>query len=100
MMKLRDLKDFPVRVRLLVTRKFTWVVEETGYEYTEKYSFREAWSIVGISSYNWWWVNRYGKLACGCTRNPLTRRMVLYLWGCPVHMPQVADLDKEGEAEE
>lgn len=44
---------------------------------------RVRWRLFGPKSYNWWWVKRWGKMECGCcTRNPLTRRQVLYSWKC------------------
>ena len=42
-----------------------------------------VWAVAGIHSHNWWWVRKYGKMSCGCTRNPLTNRFVLYVYECP-----------------
>jgi hypothetical protein len=51
----------------------------------EKYRRRDVWAILGPSSWNWWWVRRWGKQNCGCTKNPLTRRMILMVVDCPQH---------------
>jgi hypothetical protein len=80
-MKLKDFKAIPWRIQKLITRKFTWVSEEGSY--TSKEPFHITWAIVGIHSYRWWWVRKYGLLPCGCRRNPITRRFVSYLYGCP-----------------
>lgn len=81
-MKLRKLKHWPWRVRLLITGKSVWVSPE-GEETTEHLPWSTRWAITGIHSNNWWWVNKWGGQECGCVINPLTRRRVLYLMGCP-----------------
>lgn len=43
--------------------------------------------LRGRNSYRWWWVRRYGELPCGCTQNPVTRRRLLSIVGCYMHMP-------------
>jgi hypothetical protein len=86
-MNLNWIKSIPWRVRVLVTRTTVWGKEGEEQE-VHKESWRSAWAIVGIHSWRWWWVRKYGKLPCGCTRNPLTRRMVLFRWKCPVHFPE------------
>ena len=47
-----------------------------------KLSWGQRWAIAGIHSYNWGWVRRFGAMPCGCTRNPVTRRIVCYLVDC------------------
>lgn len=79
-MKWVDVRQIPWRIKILATRKLTWVDTETGEE--KKYSLGATWSIVGVHSYKWWWVRKYGQLDCGCCRNPLTRRFVTYRWRC------------------
>jgi hypothetical protein len=84
-MKWVDVKAIPTRVKLLVTRKFTWVDQEDGSERVVKESFSHAWAMLGVHSRNWWWVRRWGELDCGCTRNPLTRRVIMFDWECGEH---------------
>lgn len=83
------------RIRLLTPRvkllwKLEWVHDDGTIEATQE-KFGTVWRIAGVHSHNWKWVRKYGKLECGCTRNPITRRMVLFLWRCPVHMKDVDD---------
>jgi len=81
-----NLPALGARIKILITRRTRWVDEEYPDDVTiHRESWRTAWAIAGIHSYHWWWVRRYGKLPCGCTRNPLTRRLVLYRWRCEVH---------------
>lgn len=75
---------FP-RLHALLTGVVEWVDPETGQITAELYGWRDRWSIFGFHSYNWRWVRRWGKLECGCTRNPLTRRIVLIAPGCSAH---------------
>lgn len=50
----------------------------------ETMSWEMRWRLFGPKSYSWWWVRRWGKMECGCcTRNPLTRKQLLYAWKCP-----------------
>lgn len=69
------------RVKRLVTGEYTWVAEDGSTE-VDHYGWKDRWSIDGIHSWQWRWVHKYGQLPCGCTRNPITRRMVLYRWPC------------------
>ncbi len=86
-MNLNDIKAIPWRVRVLATRTTVWVWP--GEEpHVVKESWSGAWAIAGIHSYKWWWVRKYGNLPCGCTRNPVTRRMVLFRWKCAMHFPE------------
>lgn len=78
-----DYLNIPQRATILLTRRLVWVDCATGQEYPEKVSLSFAWTLVGVHSYKWWWVRRYGRLGCGCTRNPLTRRFVAYRYECP-----------------
>lgn len=74
------------RLRALLTGKVTWCDPDTGAPAeTDYFSWRDRWSIFGIHSANWGWVRRFGSMPCGCTRNPITRRMVLLSFGCPDH---------------
>jgi hypothetical protein len=74
------------RLKILITRRTVWLDLNSGeVDHVHHESWSWAWSIAGIHSYDWRWVRRYGRLACGCTRNPLTRRMVLYAWECREH---------------
>lgn len=73
------------RVKTLVTRRFEWKDLDSGEVEVTYEDWGTTWSLVGIHSYKWWWVRKYGKLPCGCTRNPLTRRMVLHRWRCERH---------------
>ena len=59
-----------------------WVEPETGKITVELYGWRDRWSIFGPHSFNWWWVKKWGRMECGCMRNPLTRRKVLI---CSAH---------------
>ena len=72
------------RLKALLDGKVTWVADD-GAEEREVLSWRDRWSLFGVHSHDWWWVRRYGKLHCGCTRNPITRRMVLFRMGCRSH---------------
>ena len=73
------------RLRILLTGRTEWVDPETGETEVRYDGLHFAWTIAGIHSYNWRWVRKYGKRDCGCTINPITRRRVLTLWGCPIH---------------
>lgn len=75
------------RLRVLATGNVVWVDSRTGAEDPEHFSWRDRWSIFGPHAYDWRWVRRYGKMDCGCTRNPLTRRMALYRADCLTHSP-------------
>ncbi len=70
---------------MLATRRFEWEDTETGEISVTKESWRDAWMIAGIHSYHWAWVRKYGKMPCGCTRNPVTRRRVLIAGECEEH---------------
>lgn len=72
------------RMKVLATGIVVWDNGD-GTEDIEWLSWRDRWSIFGVHSYDWWWVRRFGGLDCGCTRNPLTRRMVLYRAACRTH---------------
>lgn len=84
-MKIKDIKFLPRRIRYLVTRKVTWTDKETGKSETVIESWDTIWAMFGIHSYKWWWVRRWGKMKCDCLRNPLTRRIVLFRYGCEEH---------------
>lgn len=81
------------RLKVLATGKLTWV--GLNGDSTEYLGWRDRWDIVGIHSADWGWVRRYGGLDCGCTHNPLTRRLVLIRMDCAEHCclgPLQADL--------
>lgn len=82
------------RVRYLITRRLEWETGDGEINRVEKVPFRVAWKMFGIRSHRWSWVRRYGRLRCGCTRNPITRRMVLYAWRCPEHFPKLPGEDE------
>lgn len=73
------------RATHLVTRRYTWVADD-GQEIHTREDWDTAWAMEGPHTYRWWWVRRWGRLDCGCTRNPLTRRIVLYTMSCEEHM--------------
>lgn len=80
------MSDLIKRIKVLATGRVSWCDPHTGeVESDEKLSWRDRWAVFGIHSYNWWWVKRFGALDCGCTRNPVTRRVVLIRWRCPEH---------------
>lgn len=83
-MKMKDVKAIPWRIKLLITRVAEWQNEDGTVTPTRE-SRQMVWAMAGIHSRNWWWVRRYGKLSCGCTRNPLTRRMVFIRHKCEQH---------------
>ena len=72
-----------VRVRLLVTGRAHWTDQETGETVTTREDWGTRWALAGPHSFRWWWVKRWGRMGCGCTRNPLTRRIVLFRIDCP-----------------
>jgi hypothetical protein len=88
--KLRDLKAIPWRIKLLITRKI-----ELFPGYWSKESWAMAWAIAGIHSHKWGWVRRYGRLPCGCGRNPLTRRFVWYVYPCPEKHGYINNMEAE-----
>lgn len=73
------------RMRALATGKVTWVDTDTGEAETEYMGWRDRWTLFGVHSHNWRWVDRMGRMRCGCTRNPVTRRMALIAMDCPEH---------------
>jgi hypothetical protein len=73
------------RVKLLITGHAVWIDTKTKEEHPEHLDWYTRWAISGVHSHNWRWVHRFGKLPCGCTRNPLTRRMVLIRYRCSEH---------------
>jgi hypothetical protein len=78
-------KQLLSRLRILRTGICEWSDPDTGDIEVDFLGWRDRWSIFGVHSYNWRWVRRYGKQTCGCTLNPLTRRVVLVSWECPKH---------------
>lgn len=80
----KAIRGLAKRIQYLATRKLTWE-DENGKQVTVKESWRAVWAMFGIHSWRWKWVRKYGALPCGCTRNPLTRRIVLYRWRCEIH---------------
>jgi hypothetical protein len=62
----------------------------TGAPWDADLDWDIVWVIVKPTSSSWWWVRRWGPLPCGCTRNPLTHRMVLYRYPCETHFPRFA----------
>lgn len=78
-------KNGRARLNALLTGRVEWVDPEDGAFEVEWLGWRDRWSLFGIHSHTWDWVRKYGKMPCGCTRNPLTRRMVLINWRCTTH---------------
>jgi hypothetical protein len=72
------------RLKFLLDGKAEWIGDNGNVEVTQE-DWRTRWAIAGIHSNNWRWVRHWGKMECGCTRNPLTRRIVLYMAGCNSH---------------
>lgn len=72
------------RLKALLTGKVTWV-DPDGTEEHEVLGWRDRWSLFGVHPHNWRWVHRWGRMGCGCTHNPLTRRAVLTNIDCPRH---------------
>lgn len=79
------------RLRALATGKIRWVSED-GETEDETLPWKVRWQLFGVHSYNWSWVRRFGQLRCGCSHNPLTRRMVLTAMDCPQHGLDWAEL--------
>lgn len=73
------------RLAVLVTGRVTWTDTGTGESETEYLGWRDRWALFGVHSHNWRWVRRLGQLRCGCSRNPVTRRLVLITMDCPDH---------------
>lgn len=73
------------RLKFLATGKTTMTDNTTGEVTDIRLPMNWRWTISGVHSHNWKWVNRWGKEPCGCVRNPLTRRKVLVRGDCPDH---------------
>ena len=73
------------RLKFLANGNAEWVDQTTGEIDAVKEDWSTRWAIAGIHSNSWRWVRRWGEMKCGCTRNPVTRRMVLHLVGCERH---------------
>lgn len=74
------------RLRALCSPTIEWCDPDTGEVVeVDRVSLRDRWYLFGPHSYEWRWVRRRGGLGCGCTRNPLTRRMVLMRMDCAAH---------------
>lgn len=83
------MSELLARLRVLRTGVCEWVDPDTGVVEVDLLSWRDRWNLFGVHSYTWRWVRRFGKQACGCTLNPLTRRRVLTKMECPDHgVPQ------------
>lgn len=83
------------RTKTLITRKFKWITKE-GLRYTKK-SLQNGLGCCWRPFDNQWWVRKYESMSCGCVRNPLTRRMVIYRWRCPEHMREMDILNGKEE---
>jgi hypothetical protein len=62
------------RAKFLVTGNTVQTDTETGEKRPVHFNWSIRWAISGVHSHNWRWVQRLGKLSCGCIRNPVTRR--------------------------
>ena len=72
---------------LLFSRKTTWTWEDgEAKQETHRESWSTAWALIRPMLITFGpyykWINGRGKLDCGCCRNPLTRRIVLFTYGC------------------
>ncbi len=75
-----------------------WVDPQNEDEVEEEIlPWRTRWAVFGVHSYKWWWVRKYGKLPCGCTINPVTRRRVLTDIDCKIHGRWGGDLEEEDD---
>lgn len=79
------MKEFWYRLKMIVTGKIVWVDQDENE--TWEHNRRLAWRLAKPNLYNFWWVKKWGKLSCGCTINPITRRRLLTLGSCREHMP-------------
>lgn len=70
------------RSRMLLWPWWTWT-DADGAKVRNREPWSLRWAFAGIHSYKWFWVRRWGRMECGCTRNPLTRRTVLFKYRCP-----------------
>ena len=73
------------RLRILLTRKTKWSWDGGPIE-EHKESLSSAWAIarpylLDFKPYRRWIFKR-GALDCGCHRNPITRRIVLFALDC------------------
>lgn len=80
MEKLAELRE---RIRILATRRTVW--GDGDDVHVDRESWSSAWAIAGVHSWEWRWVRRYGAMECGCTLNPVTRRIVLVNMACEEH---------------
>jgi hypothetical protein len=86
------------RVRFLATGNAERKDTATGEITKTRESWEVRWALGGVHSHKWWWVNRYGQMDCGCVRNPLTRRMVLYSGDCTARgIRQIRERRRHGE---
>ena len=65
--------------------------------------FSVAWASVGVHTYNWWWVRCWGRMVCGCLRNPIMRRVLFYNSERPVmvfdRFPDLYNKASDGDKE-
>ena len=82
---IRNMRSGWQRVKILATGTLVWEDTDNGDVSREHANWHLRWVIAGIHSYKWSWVRRHGRLACGCTRNPITHRLVLIAGACEQH---------------
>lgn len=80
---MRKLAELRERIRILATRRTVW--GDGDDVHVDRESWSSAWAIAGVHAWEWRWVRHYGAMACGCTRNPVTRRIVLVDMACEEH---------------
>ena len=93
---MKKLKNLLFRIKFLVDGKATWTITD-GSEHKTKEKWSLRWAIAGIHSSNWKWVRKYGKMKCGCTKNPVTGKIVLHNTTCPVVRNRIGWDEIEGD---
>jgi hypothetical protein len=73
------------RGRVLVTRKASVQNVATDEVEVLHLDWATAWAIAGPQTHSWWWVRKWGVLRCGCTKNPVTRRLLTTRGDCQSH---------------
>lgn len=90
----------PGRIHVIVTCSARSENPETGDVEVYRFSRGTAWALAGPQVATWQWFRRWGTLACGCLRNPFTRRIVVLRGDCSLHCPEFARLLAEtGDAD-
>lgn len=78
---------------LLTSRRTNGLDEDDNIDHVSKENFSTAWNIYKHEFFvpshidRVWRKTFWKTMECGCTKNILTRRYTLYLWGCEKHLP-------------